>query len=253
MNARGTFTLFKKETWRFGEVWTQTVIAPVITNVLFMVIFGVALSTRTSSIPGFEYLQILIPGLVAMSIMMNAYQNPMSSLIISKYTNVISDILRIPLNGFEITIAYVAAGMLRGVLVGLVTLIVGMFFVNVPFAHPLLIVLFSLLLSGTFSAFGVIVGVTMPSFDKASMIQTFLLTPLSYLGGVFFSVATLPGAASTVARFNPLLYMVDGFRYGFVGAGDAPIWLSIVVTFVIFALCFVIASWIFHTGYKLKT
>ena len=247
------YTLFLKEIWRFGEVWTQTVIAPVITNVLFMVIFGVALSTRVSAFADFEYLQVLIPGLVAMAIMMNAYQNPMSSLIIGKYTNVITDILRIPLNGWEVTMAYVGAGMLRGLLVGLVTLIVGFFFVQVPLANILLIIIFSALLSASFSALGVIVGILMPSFDKASMIQTFVLTPFIYLGGVFFSVETLPGVAATVGRFNPLFYMVDGFRYGFLGMGDAPIALSLAVVTGVFIVTFGIASWIFHTGYKLKS
>lgn len=253
MNVIGTYTVFKKEIWRFGEVWTQTVIAPVITNVLFMVIFGVALSARVSAFEGFEYLEVLIPGLVAMALMMNAYQNPMSSLIIGKYTNVIQDLLRIPLKGYEVAIAYVAAGFVRGFLVGLVTLMVGLFFTSIPIANVFLILLFTALLSGSFSAFGVIVGVVMPSFDKASMIQTFVLTPFIYLGGVFFSIESLPGAASTVARFNPLLYLVDGFRYGFLGVGDAPIWLSIIVATSIFAITFGLASWIFQTGYNLKT
>ncbi len=253
MNVLGTFTLLRKEVGRFREVWTQTVIAPVITNVLYMTIFGFALSTRVSFFDGYSYLQVLIPGLVAMSLMMNAYQNPMSSLIISKYTNIISDLLRIPLKGFEITFAYVLAGMWRGLLVGIVTLLVGLFFAPVPFAHPFLIILFALLLSGTFSAFGIVIGVLMPSFDKASMVQTFVLTPMMYLGGVFFSLSAMPGVVQTVGRFNPFLYLVDGFRYGFIGTGDAPIWLSILVVSSIFLFNFVLASWIFSTGYKLKT
>lgn len=253
MNIKGAYTLFQKELRRFREVWTQTVVAPVISNVLFMVVFGVALSERASMFEGVSYFQILIPGLVAMGIMMNAYQNPVGSLMIGKYTNVIQELLMIPVKGFEIMLAYIAAALVRGVIVGAVTLGVGMFFTPIPFANPLVIFVFATLLGGTFASFGAIIGIVAPDFDKSSMIQNFILTPLIYLGGVFYSIQSLPGALGVASRLNPLFYLIDGFRYGFIGIGDASIWLSLGVTTAVFLVTFGIASWMFQTGYKLRT
>ncbi len=246
-------TLFKKELQRFREVWTQTVLAPVISNVLFMVVFGVALAERASYFEGVTYLQVLIPGLVAMGIMMNAYQNPVGSLMVAKYTNVISELLMIPLKGSEIVVSYIAAGLVRGFVVGLVTLIVGLFFSPVPFAYPMFILLFGVLLGGTFSSIGAIVGVLAPDFDKSAAVQSFVLTPLIYLGGVFYSIGSLPDILAGLSRLNPFFYLIDGFRFGFIGTGDTSILLSSVVTIAFFLATFGIASWMFQTGYKLRT
>lgn len=253
MNSRGILTLFKKEIQRFKEVWLQTVLAPVITNVLFMVVFGLALAERSSFFEGISYLQVLIPGLVAMGIMMNAYQNPIGSLMIAKYTNVITEILMIPMKGFEVVLSYIAAGVVRGFLVGAVTLIVGLFFSPIPFAYPGIILLFAVLLGGIFSSLGAIVGILAPDFDKSATIQNFILTPLIYLGGVFYSVQSLPDAIGVVSRINPIFYLIDGFRFGFIGVGDTPLVVSLIVTIVTFLLAFGIASWMFQTGYKLRT
>lgn len=253
MNTKGTITLFQKELQRFREVWTQTVLAPVVSNVLFMVVFGVAMGNRPGAVEGTSFLEILVPGLVAMGIMMNAFQNPMSSLMISKYTNVISELLVIPMKGFEIALSYIGAGIVRGLVVGIVTLLVGLFFTPLPFAHPAVIVVFALLLGGIFSSIGVIIGIFADDFDKAGVVLNFVITPLLYLGGVFFSVQSLPDKFASVARFNPLLYLIDGFRFGFLGTSDASIWLSFGVTVTVFIAVFALASWMFQSGYKLRT
>ncbi len=253
MNKRGLYTLFRKEVARVTGIWRQTVIAPVITNILFLVIFGVALSEQASSFGEYGYLAVLIPGLIAMGIMTNALQNPMGSLIIAKYSNNIYDILMLPLHGYELALAYISAGLVRGVMVGAATLVAGMFFVSVPFSHPFIILIFTILLGIIFASIGLIIGIVNDDFDKASVIPTFVITPLIYLGGVFYSVSTLPGIFGTISKFNPILYFVDGFRYGFLGVGDAPVWLSLLVTASIAALTFSIAAWMFHTGYKLKS
>ena len=253
MNYLGVYTLFKKEIIRFLHVWAQTIIGPLVSNIMFMAIFGVAMASRPSPFEGFGYLEILIPGLAAMGIMMNAIQNSMSSLMIAKYTNSITQLLVIPLRGFEMVLSFLAAATIRGVLVGTVTILAGMLFTTVHFAHPLIIVIFAVLLGGIFASVGVIIGITMPDFDKSSMIMTFVLTPMIYLGGVFFSVNSLPPGFSAAAKLNPILYLVDGFRYGFIGVGDIPIAMSLIVTSLVFALMFSIASWMFHTGYKLQT
>lgn len=253
MNYRGTYTLFYKEIARFKEVWTQTILAPVMSNLLFLLVFGVALADSPSPFPGVPYLAFLIPGLAIMGGINNAVQNAMSSLIIAKFTNNIGELLMIPLRGFEIGLAYVAAGILRGMLVSAVTVIVGMFFVSLPFSSWLLLIVFSLLVNGIFSSLGAIIGIVSKEFDTASIVPTFVLTPLSYLGGVFYSVSSLPPVFATASRFNPIFYMIDGFRYAFLGVGEAGLLLSLTITAACFALTFGIASWMFQTGYRLKT
>lgn len=253
MNTLGVYTLIKRELIRIKEVWKQAVFAPALTNLLFLLIFGVAIADRVTSFGEFSYMSILIPGLVAMGLMINSMQNPLFSIIISKYTNNIGDLLLLPLTGFELAISYLAGGLVRGFIVGAVTLIVGVFFAPIPFSHPLLILLFTLLLGGIFASIGAIVGVVASDFDKANVVPTFIITPLVYLGGVFYSIETLPPLIQTISRFNPIFYMVDGFRYGFLGTGDAPIALSLGITLAIFIFFLSLVSWIFHTGYNLKS
>lgn len=251
MNTRGVWTLFNKETARFREVWSQTLAAPVVSNLLFLTIFGTVFAAGGND--SGAYLHSLIPGLAAMGIMMNAFQNPLGSLIVAKYTNIISELMTIPLKGWEIALAYISAGVFRGMLVGVITIAVGFFFVHVGFAHVLMILLFSVLLGGTFASLGTIFGAIFHDFDQMSMVQNFIITPLIYLGGVFFPVSAIPGLAGQIAKFNPLYYMIDGFRYGFTGTHEAPLILSFVVTGLFFVISYSIASWIFQTGYRLKT
>lgn len=253
MNPRGIYTLFTKELRRAREVWLQTILAPVMSNLLFLLVFGVALSDSPSPFEDVAYLAFLIPGLAIMGGINNAVQNPMSSLIIAKYTNNIAELLMIPMRGFELGLSHVAAGVVRGVIVSAVTIIVGMFFVSVPFYSWPLILLFTLLINGIFSSLGAIIGIVAKEFDDASVIPTFILTPLTYLGGVFYSINSLPPFFAAASKFNPIFYMIDGFRYGFLGTGEAPLALSLGVTAGIFACTFGIASWMFESGYRLKT
>ena len=253
MNPRGTFTLFNKEIQRAREVWLQTILAPVISNILFLMVFGVALSGERTPFPGVNFLSFLIPGLAAMGAMSNSIQNPMSSLIIAKYTNNIQEILMIPLRGFELCLAYVGAGIVRGTLVAVVTVLVGMFFTRVPFAHPLLVIVFMLLLGGIFSSVGAVIGIAAKEFDDAAIVPTFILTPLMYLGGVFYSIQSLPGLFARASKFNPIFYMIDGFRYAFLGHSETTLALSLGITLAAFIITFGIASWMFQTGYRLKT
>jgi len=253
MNKLGTYTMFKRELVRIKEVWKQAVLAPAVTNVLFLLIFGVAIAGRATSFEGIDYMSILIPGLVAMGLLINSMQNPLFSIILSKYTNNIGELLKLPLTGFEIALAFVAGGIMRGAMVGAATLVVGLFFAPVPFESPLLILLFTILIGGTFASLGAILGVISNDFDKANIVPTFVITPLTYLGGVFYSIQALPPLFQTISRFNPIFYMIDGFRYGFLGVGDVPIAVSLGVTIAIFLVTFGLVSWIFQTGYKLQT
>jgi len=252
MNYLGVYTLFKREFDKVMSIWRQTLISPLITNMLFLVIFGVAFEQRVSAFEGIPYLTVLVPGLAAMGLMMNSQQSPTGSLILAKYTNQINDLLMLPLHGFELALGFIGGGMIRGLMVAVATLVVGAFFTPLHIANPFIILIFALLLGGIFASIGVILGITSKDFDQASMLPTFVFTPLIYLGGIFFSVDTLPGIFGTVAKFNPVFYLIDGFRYGFLGIGDAPIWLSLLVTSLIFITVFSTASWMFQSGYKLK-
>lgn len=245
--------MMKKEYLRIRDVWKQSVLAPVISNLLFFVVFGVAIADRVATFEGYSYLTVLVPGLVAMGLMMNALQNPIFSLIISKYSNNIGDLLMLPLSGIELSLGYLFGGMVRGFGVGLVTLLVGMAFTPVPFEHPLLILLFVFLIVGIFSSLGSMIGVIAKDFDQGNFIPTFIINPLIYLGGVFYSVDQLPSVLSQISKFNPLLYMIDGLRYGFLGVGDVSVGLSLGITTILFVITFSITSWMFQTGYKLKS
>ncbi len=253
MNPRGVITLFYKEIQRFREVWLQTLLAPVMSNLLFLLVFGVALSESPSPFPGVEYLAFLIPGLAAMGSMTNAVQNPMSSLIIAKYTNNIQELLMIPLKGFELCLAYVAAGIVRGILVAAITVIVGAFFADLSYYSIGWIIVVNILIGAIFSSLGAIIGIVAKEFDGAAIVPTFIMTPLIYLGGVFYSINTLTGFFAAASRFNPMFYMIDGYRYAFLGVGEAPFALSLAVMVLFFIITFGIASWMFQAGYRLKT
>lgn len=253
INTRGLLTLMKKEALRIKDIWKQSILAPVISNLLFFVVFGVALADRVTTFEGFDYLTVLVPGLVAMGLMMNALQNPIFSLVIAKYSGNISDLLMLPLTGMELAFGYLFGGLIRGLAVAIVTLFVGMIFTPVPFSHPFLILLFLFLIGGTFTSLGCIIGILSKDFDQGNFIPTFIINPLIYLGGVFYSVEQLPNLLQQISKFNPLLYMIDGLRYSFLGVGDLPIHLSLIVTSIFFVSIFLIASKMFQSGYKLKS
>jgi len=252
-NWRGVYTMYRKEVRRFMAIWTQTIIAPVISSLLYLAVFGTVIGRSAVGIGDFAYMQILVPGLVAMGLLMNAYQGPVGSLIIAKYTNDIVNLLMVPLSGFEVAVAYIGAAMTRGMMVGGVTLAAGALFTDLSIAHPLLLVLYAGLLTGIAASLGTMIGVVMPDFDRASLVQTFVLTPLLYLGGVFYSIQSLPPTFAFVSKFNPLFYLVDGIRISILGVGDTPMLVALAVTAGFFAVCFGAASWMFHTGYKLKS
>ncbi len=253
MYIRSTWTLFSKEMKRFMDVWTQTIGAPIVSNLLYFVLFGSLVGAQAGSEGSEAYLTILIPGLAAMALMMNAFNNPLGSIMIAKYSNSIRELLTYPMKGWHIALAYLGASLVRGIAVAIVTLLVGSLFTRLPFEAWIWIPVFAVLIAIIFASFGIIVAIMAKTFDQSSMILNFLLMPMIYLGGVFYSIKSLPEAVQIASKFNPIFYMVDGFRYGFLGTGDANIWVSFAVTAVMAALFFATASWIFNTGYKLKT
>ena len=222
-------TLCRKEMLRFFKVSVQTVGAPVLTVLLYLLIFGHALEGRVDIYDGVHYTSFLVPGLVMMSILQNAFANSSSSLIQSKVTGNIVHILLAPISYAEFFAAYVVAAIVRGLVVGAGVLIVTIWFVDLPLQHPLWIVAFALLGAGLLGALGLVAGIVSDKFDQVAAFQNFVVVPLTFLSGVFYSIHSLPAVWQKLSHANPFFYLVDGFRYGFFGTGDLSPWMSLTV------------------------
>ncbi len=254
LNTLGTWTFFKRETRRFLKVYMQTILSPVVSNLLFMAIFGLSLHRAIPNVEGVTYLTFLIPGLVMMGIINNAFQNPSSSMIIAKYQGIITDLLTIPLKRGEILFAMVASAVFRGLLVGLVTfLTTAIFAQNIPFAAPLWIFVSAILVSLFFSFLGVIIGIWANEFDQVAFILNFIMTPLIFLGGVFYPIQTLPAFAQTISQFNPMVYMIDLMRYGFTGLQTYPVLQSFAVVGGLTLITGIAAYLLMRSGWRLQT
>ena len=248
----GFYTLFRKEWLRFWKVSVQTVLAPVLTVLLFLVIFAYSLRGRVEIFPGLEYSTFLVPGLAMMAMLQNAFANSSSSLMQSKMTGNIIFVLLPPFSYGEFFLAYLLAAMARGLVVGLGVLLAAMWFVEIRLEHPAWTIAFALAGSGVMGALGIIAGLYSDKVDELSLFTNFIILPLTFLSGVFYSIRSLPAFWQKLSFFNPILYMVDGFRYGFFGRSDVSPWLSLaIVGASFFALSF-LTLWLLRTGYKLR-
>jgi ABC-2 type transport system permease protein len=249
---RGLYTLFKKEIWRFWKVSFQTVAAPVMTALLYLLIFSHVLESHVRVYPGVSYTAFLIPGLTMMSLLQNSFANSSSSLIQSKVMGNIVFLLLTPLSYWEFFVAFLAAAIVRGLVVGLSVYLVALLWVDLPLAHPLLILAFALMGSAMMGALGIIAGIWADKFDQLAAFQNFIIMPLTFLSGVFYSIHSLPPFWLEVSHLNPFFYMIDGFRYGFFGQGD----ISPTISLSIVAACFLALSWLtllmLKRGYKLR-
>ncbi|NIE67328.1 ABC transporter permease [Burkholderia sp. Ax-1719] len=248
----GFRTLFYKEVLRFWKVAFQTVLAPVITALLYLTIFGHALRGHVEVYPGVEYTSFLIPGLVMMSVLQNAFANSSSSLIQSKITGNLVFVLLPPLAAWEMFGAYVLASIVRGLAVGAGVFVVTIWFIPMSFAAPLYIIAFAVLGSAILGTLGLIAGIWAEKFDQLAAFQNFLIMPLTFLSGVFYSTHTLPPVWREVSRLNPFFYMIDGFRYGFFGLSDINPFVSLAIVFVFFVVLATIAMRLLASGYKLR-
>ena len=215
MNPRGFLTLFYKEVLRFWKVLLQTLVAPVMTTLLYLLVFGHVLEGRIEAFPGVSYASFLVPGLIMMAVIQNAFANSSSSLIQSKVAGNIIFLLLAPLSHLEFFGAFVLAACVRGMLVGLGVWLAAVWFVPLTLAHPVYLALFVLLGSATLGALGVIAGIWAEKFDQLAGFQNFIVLPLSFLSGVFYSIHSLPPFWQALSRYNPFFYLIDGFRYGF--------------------------------------
>ena len=248
----GFRTLFYKEILRFWKVSFQTVLAPVITALLYLTIFGHALRGHVQVYPGVEYTSFLIPGLVMMSVLQNAFANSSSSLIQSKITGNLVFVLLPPLSHYEMFGAYVLAAVARGLAVGFSVFIVTIWFVPVSFSAPLYIIAFAIFGAAILGTLGLIAGIWAEKFDQLAAFQNFLIMPLTFLSGVFYSTHTLPPVWREVSRLNPFFYMIDGFRYGFFGMSDINPLVSLAIVAGFFVVLAVVAMRMLASGYKLR-
>ena len=248
----GMWTLFRKELLRFWKVSFQTVAAPVITALLYLLVFSHVLEDRVQPYPGISYTAFLIPGLVMMSMLQNAFANSSSSLIQSKVMGNIVFLLLTPLSYWEFFTAFLSAAIIRGLVVGSGVYLVAMFYAQPSVQHPMLMVLFALTGSAMMGAMGIIAGIIADKFDQMAAFQNFIIMPLSFLSGVFYSIHSLPPFWQNVSHLNPFFYVIDGFRYGFFGVSDVSPWLSLgVVLASFFALSWATLQ-LLKSGYKLR-
>jgi ABC-2 type transport system permease protein len=248
----GTRTLLYKEVLRFWKVSFQTVAAPVLTAVLYLLIFGHVLSDRVTVFEGVGYTSFLIPGLVMMSVLQNAFANSSSSLIQSKITGNLVFLLVAPLSHWAWFVAYVGAAIVRGLAVGLGVLLVTLWFAPLRAAEPWWIFTFALLGAGMLGSLGLIAGLWAEKFDQMAAFQNFIIMPMTFLSGVFYSVKSLPGFWYEVSHLNPFFYMIDGFRRGFFGVSDVSPWWSLAVVGISFVVVSGIALHLLRIGYKIR-
>lgn len=248
----GMWTLLKKELLRFWRVAFQTIAAPVITALLYLMIFSHVLASHVRVYESVEYTAFLIPGLMMMSILQNAFANSSSSLIQSKVMGSIVFILLTPLTHLQFFIAFLIAAIVRGLVVGFCIYLVAIWFVDIPLSNPWWIMAFALLGSALLGTLGIIAGIWAEKFDQMAAFQNFVIMPLSFLSGVFYSIHSLPAFWQKVSHLNPFFYMIDGFRYGFFGQGDISPWLSLAIVMVAFVLLAWLTLKMLKSGYKLR-
>jgi len=252
MNLRGFYTLFYKEVLRFAKVGLQTLGAPIITSLLYLLVFAHVLQGRVAVFHGVSYSAFLIPGLMMMSVIQNAFANSSSSIIQSKVTGNLVFILVTPLSYVEFYLAFVLAAAVRGLAVASGVLLVGIIFVGLPMHHPLIVLVFALLSSTILGTGGIIAGIWAEKFDQLAGAQNFVIMPLSFLSGVFYSIHSLSGFWQHASRMNPFFYMIDGFRYGFFAQSDVPVLTSLSVLVVCQVILAAVTIQMLRTGYRLR-
>ncbi|PWC09883.1 ABC transporter permease [Brenneria roseae subsp. americana] len=246
-------SIWMKEINRFGRIWVQTLLPPVITMTLYFIIFGNLIGARIGEMHGFDYMQFIVPGLIMMSVITNSYANVASSFFSAKFQRNIEELLVAPVPTHVVIIGYVGGGVARGVCVGILVTVVSLFFVPLQVHAWWIIVLTLLLTAVLFSLAGLLNAVFAKTFDDISLVPTFVLTPLTYLGGVFYSLTLLPPFWQAVSKLNPVVYMISGFRYGFLGTHDVPLIFTMAVLVGFIVGFYLLAWWLIERGRGLRT
>ena len=253
MNGVGFRTLLSKETRRFLKVPGQTLAQPVVTTTLYFLVFGYALGGRVREVDGISYIRFIMPGLVLLTVTQNAFLNTSSSMFIAKLQGTIVDLLIAPLAVADLLAAFLGAAVLRGFMTGLLVWGIAGIFNGFGVAHPGWVLLYTLLIAVAFAGVGLAVAIWSDKFEQLNVVPTFVLTPLTFLGGIFYSARMLPRPWDTITRANPILYMVEGLRFGFLGTSSSSPWLGLVITLTVALAASGLSVWMLATGYKLRS
>lgn len=252
LSYRSLFWLTARESLRVTRLWTQTVLAPVVSSLLFVIVFGLSLGSRIRNVSGFEYQVFILPGLVAMGMLTAAYSNNSSSIFQARNDRYIDDILAAPMRAWQVDIGLTIGGVLRALAIAVVLTAIAAPLLGVPIEHPLLLIFTALLAVLAFASLGLIVGIYAQTWDHNAFVQNLVIQPLVFVGGVFYSVDILPSPWHQLTHVNPLFYIVDAIRYGFLGISDVAPAISISVTAALAAVLFTWSVWLFRSGHKLK-
>ena len=252
-NRHAVWAIYKFEMARALRTLLQSVITPVITTSLYFVVFGAAIGSRMAEARGVPYGAFIVPGLVMLSILTQSISNASFGIYFPKFTGTIYELLSAPVSPLEIVIGYVGAAATKAIVLGLIILATASFFTPVTILHPLWMIAFLVLTATTFSLFGFIIGIWAKSFEQLQFIPLLVVTPLTFLGGAFYSIDMLPPVWRTVTLFNPVVYLISGFRWSFYESTDVGVGVSVAMTLSFFAICLATVGWIFKTGYRLKS
>jgi ABC-2 type transport system permease protein len=252
-NRHGVWAIYKFEMARALRTLLQSVVTPVMTTTLYFVVFGAAIGSRMTEVNGIDYGSFIVPGLMMLSLLTQSISNASFGIYFPKFTGTIYELLSAPVSSMEIVIAYIGAAATKSIVLGLIILATASLFVPITILHPVWMIAFLVLTAATFSLFGFIIGLWAKGFEQLQFIPMLVVTPLTFLGGAFYSIDMLPPAWRTVTLFNPVVYLISGFRWSFYGTSDVSVSVSLAMTLGFFAICLAVVAWIFKTGYRLKS
>lgn len=252
LNLHAIRAIYVFEMARTFRTLMQSIASPVISTSLYFVVFGAAIGSRIQEIDGISYGAFIIPGLIMLSLLTESISNASFGIYMPKYSGTIFEILSAPISGVETVIGYVGAAATKSLILGILILITARFFVDYEIQHPFWMALFLVLTALTFSMFGFVLGVWADSFERLQVVPMLIVMPLTFLGGSFYSIHMLPGIWKTITLFNPVVYLISGFRWSFYGKADVSVGVSLGMTLVFLAICIAIVAWIFKTGYRLR-
>ncbi len=252
MNLYAIRAIYRFEMARAWRTLTQSIISPVISTSLYFVVFGAAIGSRIPQVEGVSYGSFIVPGLIMLSLLTQSLSNASFGIYFPRFTGTIYEVLSAPVSYLEIVVSYVGAAATKSLILGVIILATAALFVPIRIEHPVWMVLFLVLTAVTFSLLGFIIGIWADGFEKLQLVPLLIVTPLAFLGGTFYSIKMLPPVWQTVTLFNPVVYLVSGFRWSFYGIADVSPAISLAMTMLFLALCVAIVGWIFRTGYRLK-
>ena len=252
MNWSAVFTIYRSEMIRFFRTFVQSFISPVISTSLYFVVFGTAIGSRIQEVEGVSYAAFIVPGLIMLSVMTQSISNASFGIFFPKFTGTIYELLSAPINFLEIVLGYVGAAATKALFIGLVILATASLFIDLYIAHPLAMLAFLMLTCLSFALFGFIIGIWAGNFEQLQLIPLLVLTPLIFLGGAFYSITMLPDIWQKLSLFNPVVYLISGFRWSFFGSADVSIGLSLLAIAGFTGVCLLVIGWIFKSGYRLK-